>query len=151
MKCPNCNNEVTINSQYCKYCGIKIDKSTIIDVEQTKFKTEEDLKTEQNIIDKRIYTWKEKLIDLSKRNRLLNFKTTKYSTLRIIDEQPPEIYRLLVQKLQTMKFLPININEGEISEEEKKSIEELNSGIEFKAQEFKKYRIGTFEKKHTDQ
>ena len=36
--------------------------------------TEKNLNSNKDAIEKRIYKWKEKLIDLSKRNRLLNFK-----------------------------------------------------------------------------
>ncbi|MBR3627824.1 MAG: DUF4011 domain-containing protein [Elusimicrobia bacterium] len=98
-------------------------------------------------IEKRIFKWKEKLIDLSKRNRLLNFKFSKSSTLRIIDEQPPEIYKALVQELHNLEFLPVKEN---ISEEQKKSLEEINEDIEFKVQEFKEYDIKQLSKKHSD-
>ena len=101
-------------------------------------------------IEKRIYKWKEKLIDLSKRNRLLNFKFSKSLTLRIIDEQPPEVYKALVRELHSLEFLPIKENAENIPEQEKKSLEELNEGIEFKAQEFKEYDSKQLSKKHTD-
>lgn len=179
MKCVFCKREISEDSKFCEYCGTKVEfkeqtsqyakgASEIIqtpisaikpekanEIMQTSnetvntTKTEEDLKIEKSI-DKRIYKWKEKLIDLSKRNRLLSFKTSKYSTLRIIDEQPPEVYRSLVQNLQTMEFLPVTVNEEDIPEEEKKSLEELNEGIEFKAQEFKEYEVEELDKKHVD-
>lgn len=104
----------------------------------------------EKIIEKRIYKWKEKLIDLSKRNRLLNFKFSKSLTLRIIDEQPPEIYKALVQELHLLEFLPIKENAENTPEKEKKSLEELNEGIEFKAQEFKEYDPKQLSKKHSD-
>lgn len=164
MKCVFCKREISDDSKFCEYCGTKVDIEEITEKQTTEglcsnvnkhteieeaVKTEEDLKIEKSI-DKRIYKWKEKLIDLSKRNRLLSFKTAKYSTLRIIDEQPPEIYRSLVQNMQTMEFLPVNVNEEDIPEEEKKSLEELNEGIEFKAQEFKEYEVENLDKKHVD-
>lgn len=105
---------------------------------------------QKSVINDNIKKWKEELIDLSKRNRLLNFKASKYSTLRIIDEQPPEVYRFLVQNLQQMEFLPVKVNEANIPEEDKKSLEELNEGIEFKAKEFKEYNIENLDKKHVD-
>ena len=113
--------------------------------EQSYQNKEKDIK-----IEKKIYKWKEKLIDLSKRNRLLNFKFSKFSTLRIIDEQPPEIYKSLVQDLHTLEFLPIKENNDAISEEEKKPLEELNEDIEFKIQEFKEYDTKQLSKKHFD-
>ena len=104
----------------------------------------------EKAIEKRIYKWKEKLIDLSKRNRLLNFKFSKSLTLRIIDEQPPEIYKALVQELHSLEFLPIKENDENIPEQERKSLEELNEGIEFKAQDFKEYDPKQLNKKHLD-
>lgn len=165
MKCVFCKREISDDSKFCEYCGTKVEIEEAVENQYATeevnnntenstetvetIKTEEDLKIEKSI-DKRIYKWKEKLIDLSKRNRLLSFKTAKYSTLRIIDEQPPEVYRSLVQNLQTMEFLPVTVNEEDIPEEEKKSLEELNEGIEFKAQEFQKYEVEDLDKKHVD-
>ena len=149
MKCESCQKEISEDSKFCEYCGTKVISSQKTKTDNEKTKTEEDLRIEKSL-DKRIYKWKEKLIDLSKRNRLLSFKTSKFSTLRIIDEQPPEVYRALVQNMQTMEFLPVKVNADDIPEDEKKSLEELNEGIEFKAQEFKEYEEETLEKKHTD-
>jgi very-short-patch-repair endonuclease len=39
--------------------------------------------------------WKRQLLDLSGRNRALNFKPTKVSTIAIVDEQPAEVFRYL--------------------------------------------------------
>ncbi len=39
--------------------------------------------------------WKRKLLDLSKRNRALNFKMSKVSSIAIVDEQPAEVFRQL--------------------------------------------------------
>lgn len=177
MKCEFCKNEINDNSQTCEYCGSKTEKhfkpvfkepkkqtsatkkftpnlsqsKTIEMTTQTikKEKTQKELQNEK-AIEKRLFVWKEKLIDLTKRNRLLNFKFSKTSTLRIIDEQPPEIYRNLVQNLQTSEFLPIKENEQDVPEEEKKSLEELNENIEFNAQEFKQYETEKINKKHSD-
>ena len=159
MKCFNCQKEISDDSKFCEYCGANVCQSgevvkpQIHDVGSSfgeiPQKAEADIKHEKNL-DKRIYKWKEKLIDLSKRNRLLSFKFSKYSTLRIIDEQPPEVYRSLVQNSQVMEFLPVKVNDENIAEEDKKSLEELNVGIEFNAQEFKEYEIDNLEKKHLD-
>lgn len=48
--------------------------------------------------------WKRKLLDLSKRNRALNFKVNKVSTITIVDEQPAEVFRQLYLKEQSMRF-----------------------------------------------
>ncbi len=170
MKCPNCEKVVTDDSRFCEYCGTPIEGDSICQgvdiltndrvitefachdedlVNSTSTIIEQDNKKRKNI-DKRIGKWKEKLIDLSKRNRLLNFKQTKYSTLRIIDEQPPEVFRALVHNSHLMEFLPIMVNEESIPEEEKKALEELNEGIEFRSQEFREYDVENLEKKHLD-
>ncbi|MEN3335942.1 MAG: hypothetical protein V7641_5307 [Blastocatellia bacterium] len=53
-----------------------------------------------------INVWKSKLLDLSKRNRALNFKVQKVSTVTIVDEQPVEIFKLLCLQGKSLKFLP---------------------------------------------
>ncbi|HXG18189.1 MAG TPA: DUF3320 domain-containing protein [Methylomirabilota bacterium] len=53
-----------------------------------------------------VENWKRKLIDLSKRNRALNFKINKISTITIIDEQPAEVFRYLCLKRAGMRFQP---------------------------------------------
>ncbi|MDQ3179975.1 MAG: DUF3320 domain-containing protein [Acidobacteriota bacterium] len=47
---------------------------------------------------------KSKLLDLSKRNRALNFKINKVSTVTIIGELPTEIFRLLCREKKSLKF-----------------------------------------------
>ncbi len=148
MKCNNCGKDIADYSKFCEYCGFKTDVPE--EYQHANSQQSKVGQKQEKSIDKRIYKWKEKLIDLSKRNRLLSFKFSKFSTIRIIDEQPPEVYRALVQNLQTMEFLPVKVNDSEIPEEEKKSLEELNEGIEFKIQEFKEYEIDNLEKKHLD-
>lgn len=48
-----------------------------------------------------------KLIDLTLRNRLINYRPTKARTLKIVHENPMDIYEILVLKEKTMKFLPV--------------------------------------------
>jgi very-short-patch-repair endonuclease len=48
--------------------------------------------------------WKRRLLDLSKRNRLLNFKSTPVSTIALVDEQPAEVFRTLWLRDGSMKF-----------------------------------------------
>ncbi len=58
--------------------------------------------------DKIPYTidiWKSKLIDLSKRNRALNFKTNKISTVTIAGDNIPEIFKYLCIDEKALKFL----------------------------------------------
>jgi very-short-patch-repair endonuclease len=46
-----------------------------------------------------------RLLDLTRRNRLLNHKTTAAGTLHVVDEVPEEVYRVLVTDGQRMQFL----------------------------------------------
>ena len=48
--------------------------------------------------------WKRKLLDLTKRNRALNFRLTKVSTLAVVDEQPAEVFRRLYLQGKPMRF-----------------------------------------------
>src|SRR5688572_27926641 len=48
--------------------------------------------------------WKRKLLDLSKRNRALNFRMTKVSTVAVVDEQPAEVFRRLYLQEKPMRF-----------------------------------------------
>src|SRR5919198_670466 len=50
--------------------------------------------------------WKRKLLDISKRNRALNFKPTKVSTVTIVDELPAEVFRRLYLEDRQMRFRP---------------------------------------------
>ncbi|MBL4847537.1 MAG: DUF4011 domain-containing protein, partial [Planctomycetes bacterium] len=49
---------------------------------------------------------RQKLLDLTRRNRLLNFRPTRRTTVRIVDEVPSELFRLVVTSGRTMGFLP---------------------------------------------
>ena len=51
-----------------------------------------------------IDAWKRKLLDLSKRNRALNFRATRVSTVSIVDEHPAEIFRTLYLAGREMRF-----------------------------------------------
>ena len=51
-----------------------------------------------------IERWQRKLLDLAKRNRALNFKVSKVSTITVVDEQPSEVFRHLVLQDRPMKF-----------------------------------------------
>ncbi len=55
----------------------------------------------------RLDHWKRRLIDLTKRNRLLNFKPTRVTTIRVVDERPAEAFRTLYLEQRAMIFLPL--------------------------------------------
>jgi len=48
--------------------------------------------------------WRRRLLDLTRRNRALNFKMTKVSTLAIVGEEPAEVFRQLWGQEVSMKF-----------------------------------------------
>src|SRR5688572_32810342 len=60
----------------------------------------------QQPITANIEHWKRKLLDLSKRNRLLNFKPSKVSTIAVVDELPAEVFRILGVRGRRMRFRP---------------------------------------------
>lgn len=96
------------------------------------------------IVEERIKRWKNKLIDLSKRNRLLNFKPTKVSTVRIIDEIPSEIFQILVYDGKEMTFMPK-------SHDDKESEDSGGSqDSEFAPEEFRSYEKDSLHEKHVD-
>ncbi|MBA2302526.1 MAG: DUF4011 domain-containing protein [Acidobacteria bacterium] len=58
----------------------------------------------QRCIGASVANWKRKLLDLSRRNRALNFKPTKVSTITIVDEHPAEVFRHIYLDEATMRF-----------------------------------------------
>lgn len=55
-------------------------------------------------IDAKIESWKKKLLDMGKRNRLLNFKETKRSNINILTPSISELYDLIVNEEQILSF-----------------------------------------------
>src|SRR3982750_464328 len=53
-----------------------------------------------------IDNWKRRLLDTTKRNRALNFRPNKVTTITIVDEQPAEVFRQLYIQGQQMRFRP---------------------------------------------
>src|SRR5690242_781620 len=53
-----------------------------------------------------VTNWKRKLLDVSRRNRALNFRPTKVSTIAIVDEPPSEVFKRIYIDEGTMRFLP---------------------------------------------
>ena len=90
-----------------------------------------------NIVEERIKKWKDKLVDLSKRNRLLNFRPTKVTTIKIIDELPSEVLSTLAIQNEGMEFLPLSSEEELFKEEGAK--EKTESPVEF--QPYKKEEL----------
>jgi very-short-patch-repair endonuclease len=56
----------------------------------------------------RLESSRQELLDLGLRNSLLNYRCLRAKGVEIIDEKPPEIYRLLVVEGKAFTFLPID-------------------------------------------
>src|SRR5688572_3804667 len=56
-------------------------------------------------VDTRLDEWKRKLIDPTRRNRLLFFKPTRSSTLKVVEPSPAEIFQRLVVDEKSWRFL----------------------------------------------
>jgi len=90
IRCPNCNSS-------------DIKKLLVKPVDRKRgMRTEKDL---EKIVKQTLERVRRKLLDLSRRNTLLNFKETR-RTIRIVDELPDETFRLLVTEGKTMELLP---------------------------------------------
>src|SRR5437660_12625024 len=72
-----------------------------------------------------IENWKRKVLDLTKRNRALNFRMNKVSTIAIIDEQPAEVFRQLYLRERAMRF-----NAAAEGEEEVDRVDDSKSASE---------------------
>lgn len=99
-----------------------------------------------------INSWKSKLLDLSKRNRALNFKVNKVSTVTIVDEEPSEIFKLLCLQEKSLKFLPQNVDEkisNEQTDENVPNDEELENDLP--APDFAPYQAASLADRHTDE
>ena len=59
----------------------------------------------ENRIAASVENWKRRLLDVSKRNRALNFRVNKVSTVAILDEQPAEVFRQLYVRGKPMRFV----------------------------------------------
>ncbi|MGH7340778.1 MAG: DUF4011 domain-containing protein, partial [Candidatus Rokuibacteriota bacterium] len=77
--------------------------------------------------------WKRKLLDLSKRNRLLNFKPSKVSTVAVVDELPAEVFRILAVGRKSMKFLPTDEPDDETEVDATGEAEQLEEFERFTA------------------
>jgi len=84
---------------------------------------------------------RKKLLDLTLRNRLINYRPTKARTLKIINENPLDIYEILVLKEKQLKFRAtktnnISLTTSQPSSEDNQQITD-NGLIEKKSSEWK--------------
>ena len=62
-------------------------------------------------VERQLAGARERLLDLTMRNRLLNYRPSKTKTLRIVDEICREIFDILVIRERPMRFLPTEASE----------------------------------------
>ena len=77
-------------------------------------------------IDAQIDKWKNKLLDLGKRNRLINYKETKRSNIKIVEPKLEEIFAKVVIEEKSLCF-PHPINQS-FDEDVKESHEMISEG-----------------------
>ncbi len=63
--------------------------------------------TTQNVIADRLNKAREELLDLGLRNPLIKYRTLKARGLKVVNEAPATIFRILVREAKTMSFLPV--------------------------------------------
>lgn len=66
-------------------------------------------------IERQLQAARQRLLDLTGRNRLLNYRPTKRRTIRVIDEIPREIFDILVLQEKVMQFKPADKPTEELS------------------------------------
>ena len=59
-----------------------------------------------NSIQTKLDTARAELLDLGLRNSLINYRLLRTRGVEIVDESPPDVYRILVQERRAMSFLP---------------------------------------------
>ena len=89
--------------------------------------------------EKAIERHKTKLLDLSRRNQLLNFRFFKRSTVKIIDEIPSEVFKDMVVNNKKFDFLDI------VEDEEDHELDISSQSIEHHV-----YDESSLPDKHTD-
>jgi very-short-patch-repair endonuclease len=100
--------------------------------------------------------WRRKLLDLSKRNKALNFKPTKVTTIAIVDEQPGVVFEYLFTDGKQMKFLPILPSKKESdtgTDYQQMGLFETDKpedSTEYDNSVFQPYKVEELEDRHTD-
>ena len=72
-------------------------------------------------LDRKIESWKNSLLDLGKRNRLLNYRKTKRSNVKIVAPEIEKLYSMLVLDEKELKF-PFSYYYDKDGEEEREEI-----------------------------
>jgi hypothetical protein len=103
--------------------------------------------------------WQRKLLDLTKRNRALNFKPTKVSTIAVVDEQPAQVFRQLFLREQKLRFKAApeaDANGGQVrppapNRPAPATLAETEEEYEIVALDFAPYDAAALDGRHTDE
>lgn len=101
--------------------------------------------------------WKRNLLDLTKRNRALNFKPATVSSIAVVDEQPAEVFRLLYLRELKMRFKAAPEREGATIDGSPADVDRDPEGdqpdedYQSVALDFAPYDAATLDERHTDQ
>lgn len=81
-------------------------------------------------MDSRVDAWKKKLLDLGKKNRLLNYRDTKRGSIRIVAPDPLSLWQTFVEDEKPIVFPYIN-EEAELnSDDDGDSFEVIKGDVE---------------------
>ena len=92
-------------------------------------------------IEVKIKALRKNLLDLTMRNKLLNFKP-QVRSIRVVDEIPTEIYQLMVLEDKKMQFMPRQVTETKqkpmnLDVEFKDSPQDIKSGTQVQIEPIK--------------
>ncbi len=85
----------------------------------------------EDVIQANLEHWKRRLLDLTRRNRLLNFKPSKTMTIVIVGELPTHVFKTLAVEERAMRFGPADVDADEadtLSDDDALQDFELNAG-----------------------
>lgn len=96
----------------------------------------------ETLLTASIESWKRKLLDLTKRNRALNFRPSPVATVTIVDEQPAEVFRQLYLREKPMRF--------KAAPEQQEAPQEQTAEDGALAADFAPYDAASLDERHTD-
>jgi very-short-patch-repair endonuclease/DNA polymerase III delta prime subunit len=95
-------------------------------------------------------TWQRKLLDVSRRNRAINFKPNKVTTVAIVDEQPGEVFRQLYLQERSMRFTPKLEKDTKEAPNPLQTVPMIEENEDTLTLHFVPYSVSELSEKHTD-
>jgi very-short-patch-repair endonuclease len=103
------------------------------------------------LLARSLENWKRKLLDLTKRNRALNFRATRVSTVTIVDEHPAEVFRQLYLRERSMRFKAApEVDESQAGAETAPDGTELMEESDAQEVDFVPYDTSSLDERYTD-